>query len=140
MSTSKALSATIAMSTQKRQSRAAVVGLFTSSQLHAPSRWKARYAIRRHTITEVVTKSTTAVGIVARKVEQVNAGEDYEEAAEEGDCVDGRRSVETAEEEERGDECAGCEGDVIERVNTISRQQLAMCALQVGRTCWSRTG
>lgn len=44
-----------------------------------------------------------AVGVFAREVEEVDAGEDCEEAAEEGDGVYGVGGVEAAEEDEGGD-------------------------------------
>lgn len=53
------------------------------------------------------------VRVAARQIEEVNAAENYEEAAEEGDSVDGVGSVETLEEDEGGTEGGGCEGYVI---------------------------
>lgn len=60
-----------------------------------------------------------AVWVFAREVEEVYAGEDGEEAAEEGDCVDSVGCVEALEENERCDEGAGGEGDIVERVDTV---------------------
>ena len=45
----------------------------------------------------------SAVGVFAREVEEVDAGEDREEAAKEGDGVNGVGGVEAAEEDEGGD-------------------------------------
>jgi len=44
-----------------------------------------------------------AVRVFAREVQEVDAGEDCEEAAEEGDGVDGVGCVEAGEEDEGGD-------------------------------------
>lgn len=60
-----------------------------------------------------------AVGVFAAEVEQVDAGEDDEEAAEEGYCVYGGGGVETLEEETRCDERAGGEAYVIEGVDAV---------------------
>ena len=60
-----------------------------------------------------------ALGIFAREVEQVDAGEDDEEAGEERDGVDGGGGVEAAEEDEAGDEGEGGEGNVIEGVDAV---------------------
>jgi hypothetical protein len=60
-----------------------------------------------------------AVGIFARKVQQVDTGEDCEESAEQRDgvaCVD---SVEALEEDERSDEGECGECNVVERVYTV---------------------
>ena len=63
-----------------------------------------------------------AVGVVAREVEQVDAGEDDKEAAEKRDCVYGGGGVEALEEQEGGCEGAGREGYVVEGVDTIDNQ------------------
>jgi hypothetical protein len=60
----------------------------------------------------------SAVRVVARKIKEIDAGEDNEESAEEGDSVYSRGRVETLEEEEGGYEGAGCERYVVEGVNT----------------------
>lgn len=62
-----------------------------------------------------------AVGVPAGDVEQVDAGEDYEEAGEQGEGVDGVGGVEAAVEDEGGAEGGGCEGYVVEGVNSIFR-------------------
>lgn len=58
-----------------------------------------------------------AVGVFAREVQQVYAGENYQEAAEERDRVYDRGCVEALEEEAGGDEGARREGDVVEGVD-----------------------
>tara|TARA_R110002003_G_scaffold244_4_gene17418 strand:- start:2262 stop:2459 length:198 start_codon:yes stop_codon:yes gene_type:complete len=63
---------------------------------------------------------SVAVGILAREVQKVDAREDDEEAAEEGDCVHSGSGIEALEEEEGRDERAGGEGYVVERVYTVS--------------------
>jgi len=62
-----------------------------------------------------------AFGVFAREVEEVDAGEDDEEAAEQGDGVDCVGGVEALEEDEGGAEGAGCEGYVVEGVDTKGR-------------------
>ena len=59
----------------------------------------------------------TAIRIFSRKIEEVDAGEDDEEAAKEGDCVHGIGRVEAAEEDEGGAEGEGRERDVVKRVD-----------------------
>jgi hypothetical protein len=61
-----------------------------------------------------------AVWVFAAEVEEVDAGEDDEEAAEEGEGVDGGGGVEAAEEDEGGDEGEGCEGYVVEGVDAMN--------------------
>lgn len=83
-----------------------------------------------------------AVRIGAGEVQQVDAREDDEEAAEEGDCVYGRGCVEAAEEEEGGDESEGCEGYVVEGVDTgeVSIDSSINWTAEVRRTCLWKTG
>lgn len=57
-----------------------------------------------------------ALGVLAGQVEEVDAGEDDQEAAEETDGVDGVGGVEAAEEDEGGEEGEGREGYVVEGV------------------------
>lgn len=64
------------------------------------------------------------VRVAAREIEKINAAENDEEAAEEGDSVDGVGSVEALEEDEGGTEGGGCKGYVIERCYSISFQRL----------------
>ena len=62
-----------------------------------------------------------AVRVFAGEVEQVDAGEDDEEATEEGDGVDGVGCVEAPEEDKGGAEgCCG-EGNIVEGVHTANR-------------------
>jgi len=60
-----------------------------------------------------------ALGIVSGEVEKVDAGEDDEESAEEGDRVDGVGRVEATEEDEGGCERGGGEGYVVEWVDAV---------------------
>jgi hypothetical protein len=62
-----------------------------------------------------------AVGVFSREIEEVDAGKDDEEAAEQGDGVYGGGGVEALEEEAGGDEGAGGEGDVVEGVDAGGR-------------------
>ena len=54
---------------------------------------------------------------LARDVEQVDAHEDDEEAAEERDGVDAAGGVEPLEEDGGGDNSAGGETDIVDRVD-----------------------
>jgi hypothetical protein len=92
--------------------------LLASPQLHTPSCWESRDTIAGRRVREVVAEVVSAVRIVARKIKEIDAGEDDEETAKEGDGVYSRRRVEALEEEERGYEGAGCERYVVEGVNT----------------------
>lgn len=58
-----------------------------------------------------------AVGVRPREVQQVNAGKCCQESAEEGECVDNVGRVEAAEEDKRGAEGKGREGNVVEGVD-----------------------
>lgn len=58
------------------------------------------------------------VWVFAGQVEEVDTRKDNEEAAQKGNCVNGGGGVEALEEEAGGDEGEGCEGYVVERVNT----------------------
>ena len=60
------------------------------------------------------------IGIIAREIEEIDAGKDDEEAAKERYGVYSRGSVEALEEEEGGYEGAGCECYVVERIDTVS--------------------
>lgn len=60
-----------------------------------------------------------AVGVFAGEIEQVNAREYNEEAAEERDSVDNVGGVEALKQDEGGDERAGGECHIVERIDTI---------------------
>lgn len=83
---------------------------------------------------------SVAVGVVAREVEEVYAGEDDEEAAEQGDGVDGGGGVEALEEEAGGDKGAGGEGDVVEGVDASGGLVVEEFWVRKRRTCWWRIG
>ena len=59
-----------------------------------------------------------AVRVFAGEVQEVDAREDGEEAAEEGEGVGCVGCVEAAEEDEGGEEGEGCEGYVVEGVDS----------------------
>lgn len=107
------------MAAQKRKRRAPETRIGTASQLHASSCRETRDAVCWHTVAEVITQSAITIGVVARKIEEVDTGEDDEEAAKEGDGVYGGSGVETAEEEEGSDECARRERDIVKRVDAV---------------------
>lgn len=75
-----------------------------------------------------------AVGVFAAKVEQIDAREDDEEAAEEGDGVDGGCGVEALEEETGCDEGAGGEADVVKGVDNVGCE-LAQGLVEVIHLC-----
>jgi hypothetical protein len=60
-----------------------------------------------------------AVWVAAGDVEEVDTGEDYEEAGEEREGVYGVGGVEAAVEDEGGAEGGGCEGYVVEGVDAV---------------------
>lgn len=133
--------------TPQAPAQAAPVALVAAaSALHAQARLQARQPVRGDAVdlavaaTRLVAGAVAladaelfAVGVLARQIEQVDAGEDGQEAAEEGDrvaCVDG---VEALEEDEGGDEGEGGEGYVVEGVDAgrncqclVSRATLAL--------------
>jgi hypothetical protein len=61
-----------------------------------------------------------AIGILAGEVKEVDSTKDDKEAAEEGDCINGGGGVEALEEETRCDECACCEGDVVQGIDAVN--------------------
>lgn len=114
------------------QEGAPEAGIRAAARLHTAARGEARDAIGRGSVAEVVSERARTVGVVAREVEEVDAREDDEEAAQERDCVDGRGGVEAAEEEERCNEGAGCERHVVKRVHAVfvsilEWKSLALC-------------
>lgn len=72
------------------------VAFVAPSCLHAASRLDARDEVGRNAVFGCSAEHLAAVGVGAREVEQVYTGEDDEEAAEEGDGVDGVGGVESA--------------------------------------------
>jgi hypothetical protein len=74
-----------------------------TSTLHGAAGREAGNGVGGRAVGEGRAEVAVAVGVVAREVEEVDAGEDDEEAAEKGDCVYGRGGVEALEEEEGGD-------------------------------------
>ena len=58
------------------------------------------------------------IGVAAAEVEEVDAGKDDEEAGEEREGVYGVGGVEALEKDEGRAESSGCEGDVVEGVNS----------------------
>lgn len=62
-----------------------------------------------------------SVGIVSRQVEQVDAGEDDQESAKQGNCVHGIGGVESLEENKRSAERGGRKGDIVEGVDAVER-------------------
>lgn len=88
-----------------------------SARLHAASCGEAGYRIGRRAVCECRAEVAVAVGVVAREIEEVYAGEDDKESAEEGYCVYSGCGVEALEEEERCDEGAGGEGYIVKRVD-----------------------
>ena len=109
--------------------------IFAPSGLHAQSRLQPCKAVGRDSIDFVVYAPAVfdaqglAIGVFAGKVEEVDASEDREEAAEQGNRIYRIGGVETAEEDEGGDKCAGRESHVVKRVHAVildSQPKLAM--------------
>jgi hypothetical protein len=107
-----------------------------ASRLHGEASLETGKAVRGDPVDVLVLATfvaladaeVAAVGVFAGEVQKVDAGEDGEEAAEERDGIYGVGSVEAAEEDEGGDEGAGGECYVVERV-------YAGCMGQHGRFC-----
>lgn len=85
--------------------------------LHAAPCGEAADSVARNAVAQRVAERVRAVGVIAREVEEVHAGEDDEEAAEERDGVYGGGGVEALEEEAGGDEGKGREGYVVEGID-----------------------
>lgn len=58
---------------------------------------------------------------MSRQVEQINTGEDDEEATEQRDRADGIGGIESLEENKRGTDRGGRKGDIVEGVDTKSQ-------------------
>lgn len=65
------------------------VEFLAAAQLHAAAGGEAADGVAGNAVGHCVAMGAGAVGVFAREVEEVYAGEDDEEAAEEGDGVDG---------------------------------------------------
>ena len=79
---------------------------------------KSRNGIRGRPVSEARTEVRIAVGVFAGQVEQIHAREDDEKSTEERNRIHSGRRIEALEEEARGDECACCKGNIVERVYT----------------------
>lgn len=85
----------------------------------------ATYDVGGDAVVGGVVYEFCAVGVPAADVEQVDAGEYYEEAGEEREGVYGVGGVEAAVEDEGGAESGGCEGYVVEGVDAAKGKLLA---------------
>jgi hypothetical protein len=102
----------------------AAILVAAASRLHGEAGLETGEAVRGNSINMLVLAAfvtladaeVIAVGVFAGEVQEVDAGEDGEEAAEERDCVYGVGCIEAAEEDEGGDEGTGGECYVVERV------------------------
>lgn len=69
--------------------RAATVRLVTSTGLHRATGLEARNAIRRHSfVVQLAVEQMSPVGVMSRKIQEVDTGEDNQESAQKGDGVD----------------------------------------------------
>lgn len=116
------------------------VELLAAAGLHAATRGEAGHGVRGDAVGVRVARVVDAVGVFAREVEEVDAGEDDEEAAEQGDGVDGGGGVEALEEEAGGDEGACGEGDVVEGVDAGGGLVVEEFWARKRHTCWWRIG
>jgi hypothetical protein len=98
---------------------AAVVADRPAGVLHADARLDGGYHVRARGVSAAPGREGLgAARVGAGEIEEVDARKGHEEAADEGDGVDGVGGVEAAEEDEGGAE-GGCrEGYVVEGVDT----------------------
>jgi hypothetical protein len=73
--------------------------------------------VRGHTVHLAVLEQAVSIGVGIGEIKQVNAGKGDEEADQEGDGVDGVGGIKSREEDERGAENGGGEGDIVKRIN-----------------------
>ncbi len=99
----------------KGQAAASPMCILASAPLHASPCLEARESVCGYAILfgSFAIQQSVAVRITARKVEEVDAGEDDEEAAEEGESVDSVGSIKAAEEDEGRAECSCGESDIV---------------------------
>lgn len=102
----------------------ALTPIQTPPTLHGAARTKRGERIGWYSVVEAVPEAGgrfaeegSPVGVFAREVQQVDATEDDEEAAEEGYGVYRVGGVEASKEDEGGDEGEGREGYVVEWVD-----------------------
>lgn len=82
--------------------------------LHAQASLKAGYHIGTSGIgSSSASNQLVAVGVASREVQQIDAGESDQEAADQGEGIDGIGRVKAAEEDKRRAEGGGSEGDVV---------------------------
>lgn len=97
------------------------VRICTSTSLYRPSGLEASNAVCRHPfIVQFVVEQGVAVWIMSGQVEKVHAGEDDEEATQQGYRVHSIRGIETLEEDERRAQGRGGKRNVVEGVDTES--------------------
>jgi len=97
------------------QAAASSMRIEASAPLHTSSCLKAGKSICRYAIFfwGLPVEQSMTVGIAAGEIEQVDAGEDNQEAAEEGEGVHRVGGIEAAEEDERRTECSSGKRDVV---------------------------
>lgn len=91
----------------------------TPTGLHGQPGLEARNAICRHPfVVKLGIDHVPSIGVVSGQVEEVHAGEDDKESAQQRDGVDRIRGVEPLKENKRGAKCGGRERDIVEGVHT----------------------
>lgn len=101
-----------------RADAAEPVAALRPARLHAHARLDARDHVGARGVAAVAARERLgAVGVVAAEVEEVDAREGDEEAADEGEGADHVGGVEAVEEDEGGAEGGRGEGDVVEWVD-----------------------
>lgn len=100
----------------------------TPTGLHGPSGLETRDAIGRHALLiRFRIHHTPTIGVMSRQVEQINTGEDYEESAQQRNRADRIGGIETLEENKRGADRCGREGDIVKRIDAAKENhQLAL--------------
>ena len=114
----------------------------TAASLHGATGEGTRHGISgdavqiKATAVSVQLHVVVAFRIFAREVEEVNTGEDCEEAAQKRNGVDCVAGIESLEEDKGGDESACGEGDVVQRVDTGKVSKGQMVGVKDERTYW----
>jgi len=101
-----------------RTTVAVTTRVYATSQLHAEPRLYTSNAVSGNSIFVLVSKKPISVGVIPRKVEEVDTREYDKKAAQQRYSVDGIGGVKPLKEDKRSTQCARREGNVIKGVDT----------------------
>lgn len=119
-----------------RARRAQAVRIKAPAGLDRPARLVARNPVCRHPFfVQLVVGQRPAVRVVSGEVEEIHAGEDDQEPAQQGDRIHGIGGVEPLKEDERGTQGGSGKRNIVEGVHAGQRSAtgFAPCLLHLHR-------